>query len=197
MASCRRRRPAALAVLAAVLPGCVSGHLLDAARRRERPIAVTAAAVDGDRLVIRYTAEVQNDAGDRLGSADGAAAIPLATLRATQSPAADAVSPSWLSLSGAVGGGVPVTIERAGHGGAGATCAGPVLEVIAKDGRDTALVWRDPPGAPPYAPVPLAALTRSRTAPWAWPLMPPMLAVDAVLTPVLVILAPSVMVLGE
>ena len=196
MASCRRPRLAALALLSAVLPGCVSGHLLDAARRRERPIAVTAAAVDGDRLVIRYTAEVQNDAGDRLGTADGAAAIPLATLRAAQSPAADAVSPSWLSPSGSVGG-VPVTIERAGHGGAGATCAGPVLEVIAKDGRDTALVWRDPPGAPPYAPVPLAALTRSRTAPWAWPLMPPMLAVDAVLTPVLVVLAPSVMFLGE
>ena len=196
MASSRRRRPAALALLAAVLPGCVSGHLLDAARRRERPIAVTGAAVDGDRLVVRYTAEVQNDAGDRLGTADGAAAIPLATLRAAQSPAADAVSPSWLSPSRS-GIGVPVTIERAGHGGAGATCAGPVLEVIAKDGRDTALVWRDPPGAPPYAPVPLAALTRSRTAPWAWPLMPPMLAVDAVLTPVLVVLAPSVMFLGE
>ena len=195
MASCRRPRPAALALLAAVLPGCVSGHLLDAARRRERPIAVTGAAVDGDRLVVRYTAEVQNDAGDRLGTTDGAAAIPLATLRAAQSPAADAVSPSWLSPSRS-GIGTPVTIERDGHGGA-ATCAGPVLEVIAKDGRDTALVWRDPPGAPPYAPVPLAALTRSRTAPWAWPLMPPMLAVDAVLTPVLVILAPSVMVLGE
>ena len=196
MTSCRRPWPAALALLAAVLPGCVSGHLLDAARRRERPIAVTGAAVDGDRLVVRYTAEVQNDAGDRLGTADGAAAIPLATLRAAQSPAADAVSPSWLSPSRS-GIGVPVTIERDDHGGAGATCAGPVLEVIAKDGRDTALVWRDPPGAPPYAPVPLAALTRSRTAPWAWPLMPPMLAVDAVLTPVLVVLAPSVMFLGE
>jgi hypothetical protein len=195
MASCRRR-PVALALLATVLPGCVSGHLLDAARRRERPVAVTAAAVDGDRLVVRYTAEVQNDAGDRLGTVDGAAAIPLATLRVAESPAADAVSPSWLSASRSSVG-VPVTIERAGHGGAGATCAGPVLEVVTKDGRDAALVWRDLPGAPPYAPVPLAALTRSRTAPWAWPLMPPMLAVDAVLTPVLVILAPSVMVLGE
>jgi len=196
MASSRRRRPAALALLAALLPGCVSGHLLDAARRRERPVAVTAAAVDGDRLVVRYTAEVQNDAGDRLGTADGAAAIPLATLRAATSPPADAVSPSWLSPSRS-GSGVPVTIERAGRDGGGPTCGGPVLEVVAKDGRDTALVWRDAPGAPPHAPVPLAALTRSRTAPWAWPLMPPMLAVDAVLTPVLIVLAPSVMVLGE
>src|SRR5262249_56016733 len=124
--------------------GCVGGHPRAAARGGERPIAATAAAVEGDRLVIRYPAEVQNDAGDRLGTADGAAAIPLATLRATQSPAADAVSPSWLSPSGSISG-VPVTIERTGHGGNEATCAGPVLEVIAKDGRDTALVWRDPP----------------------------------------------------
>jgi hypothetical protein len=36
-----------------------------------------------------------------------------------------------------------------------------------------------------------------RTAPWAWPLMPAMLAVDAVLTPVLVFFAPAVMVIGE
>ena len=196
MASCRSHRPAALALLAAVLPGCVSGHLLDAARRRERPVAVTAAAVDGDRLVVRYTAEVQNDAGERLGTTEGAAAVPLATLRAAESPAADAVSPVWLSPSRA-GSGVPIAIERVDRSGGAATCAGPVLEVVAKDGRDTALVWRDAPGAPPHAPVPLAAFTRSRTAPWAWPLMPPMLAVDAVLTPVLVILAPSVMVLGE
>src|SRR5262249_57031424 len=110
-------RRGALALRAAVLPVGVSGHLLAAARRRERPIAVTAAAVDGDRLVVRYTAEVQNDAGDRLGTTDGAAAIPLATLRAAQSPAADAVSPSWLSPSRS-GIGTPVTLERDGHGGA-------------------------------------------------------------------------------
>src|SRR5262249_57211861 len=98
-------------------PGGARGPPRAAARRRERPIAVTAAAVDGDRLVVRYTAEVQNDAGDRIGTADGAAAIPLATLRAAQSPAADAVSPSWLSPSRS-GIGTPVTLERDGHGGA-------------------------------------------------------------------------------
>src|SRR5262249_20631671 len=138
MASCRRRRPAALALLAAVLPGCVTGHLLDAARRRERPVAVTAAAIGRGRLVVGSTVEGPNDAGERLGTANGVAAIPLATLRAAESPPADAVSPSWLSPSRS-GSGVPVTIERAGRGGGEATCAGPVLEVVAKDGRDTAL----------------------------------------------------------
>src|SRR5215468_1941103 len=196
MASCRKRQPAALALLAAVLPGCVTGHLLDAARRRERPVAVTAAAIDGDRLVVRYTAEVQADDGERLGTADGVAAIPLATLRMAASPPADAVSPSWRSPS-RPGDGVPVTIARAGRGGGEAICAEPTLEILETDGHDTALVWHDGPGAPPNAPVPLAALTRSHTAPWAWPLMPPMLAVDAVLTPVLVFLAPAVMVIGE
>lgn len=193
--SCRRR-PLALALLAAVLPGCVTGHLMDAARRRERPIRVTAAAVDGERLVVRYTAEVRDDDGDPLGTTDGAAAIPLTTMRSAESPLADRVSPSWPSPWRAVGG-VPIAVERAPGAGSGPTCAGPLLEVVEKDGHDTALVWRDAPGAPPNAPVPLAALTRTRTAPWAWPLMLPLLAVDAVLTPVLVVFAPAVMAIGE
>lgn len=179
-------------LLAALLPGCVSGHLLDAARRRERPVRITSAAIDGDRLVVRYSAEVRSDDGDPLGTTDDAAAIPLATMRTAESPRADRVSPSWWVPTG----GVPVTIERAGSDGA-ATCAGPKLRVLEKDGRDTALVWEEAPPAPPNAPIPLAALTRIRTAPWAWPLMPPMLAVDAVLTPVLVFFAPAVMMIGE
>jgi hypothetical protein len=186
----------ALVLLAAVLPGCVTGHLMDAARRRERPIRVTAAAVDGERLVVRYTAEVRDDEGEPLGTADDAAAIPLATMRSTESPLADRVSPSWRSPWRAVGG-VPIAVERAPGAGSGPTCAGPLLEVVEKDGHDTALVWRDGPGGPPHAPVPLAALTRTRTALWAWPLMPPLLAVDTVLTPVLVFFAPAVMVIGE
>ena len=185
---CSCRRPAALVLLGTLLPGCVSGHLLDAARRRERPVRVTSAALDGDRLVVRYRAEVRDDEGEPLGTTDDAAAIPLATLRTAESPAADRVSPSWCVPPG----GIPITIERAGSDG-----TGPKLRVLEKDGRDTALVWEEAPPASPNAPVPLTALTRIRTAPWVWPLMAPMLAVDAVLTPVLVFFAPAVMVIGE
>src|SRR5262245_46827364 len=81
MGCCRRRRAVALAVLVATLPGCVTGHLFDAARRRERPLAITAARLDGDRLLVRYTAQITDDAGEKLGTTEAAAAIPLAALR--------------------------------------------------------------------------------------------------------------------
>ena len=195
MACCRDRRLGALALLAAVLPGCVTGHLLDAARRRERPLAIDGAALDGDRLVVRYTAEVTNDAGTRLGTTPAVAALPLATLRAPVTPRADAVRPVWRA-PGRSAGGRPVAVVRGGIPEAWKGAC-PAVEVVREDGRDTALVWRDDPASPPWAPVPTAALTRLRTAPWAWTLVPATLAVDAVAVPVLLFFAPAMMVLGE
>jgi hypothetical protein len=45
--------------------------------------------------------------------------------------------------------------------------------------------------------VPTAAFTGIETAPWVWPLLPGGLAIDPVITPILVIFAPAVMVVGE
>ncbi len=75
--------------------------------------------------------------------------------------------------------------------------AGPVLEVVRADGRDTALVWHDGGAVPPWAPVPAAAFTRLRVAPWVWPLMPAALVVDAAIGPILLFFAPAIMVVGE
>src|SRR5215470_14260708 len=97
MACCRERRWLALGLaLATGSSGCLSGHLLDAGRRRERPMAIRAASLDGDRLLVRYTTEVTDDAGTPLGAAEGAAALPLAALRTTVAPAADALHPVWI-----------------------------------------------------------------------------------------------------
>ncbi len=63
---CTRRRASAVVLLLA-LPGCVMGHVVDAGRRRETPVAVTAAGVDDDRLLIRYVATVTDDGGAPLG----------------------------------------------------------------------------------------------------------------------------------
>lgn len=194
MGRCRKRAGAALALLATVLPGCVTGHLLDAARRRERPLAITAAALDGERLLVRYTADVTGDTGTPHGTVDGAAGLPLATLRTRTTPAADAVTPVWVTPA-RVARGQAVPLVRGAPGASGA-CTGPALEVVHADGRDTALVWHDG-GGPPWAPVPAAALTRLRTAAWAWPLVPATLAADAVVVPVLLIFAPAVLVVGE
>jgi hypothetical protein len=193
MGCCRDRRLGALAMLAVALPGCVTGHLLDAARRRERPLTITGATLDGDRVVVQYTAEITDDAGTRVGMTPAAAAIPLRVLRAPVSPRADELVPGSGTVNAV---GTPVHVVR-GAPADGPLCAGPLLEVVSEDGRDSALVWHDGPTGPPGAPVPTAGLTRMRTAPWAWALAPAGLAVDAVLVPVLVFFAPAVMVLGE
>jgi hypothetical protein len=188
------RRAACVALLASVLSGCVSGHLLDAARRRERPLAVTGATLDRDRVVLRYTAEITDDAGAVLETTTATAALPLTALRAAASPAADAVAPVWdVETRG--------TPNGLGHGAppapAGAAPPGPTLVVLREDGRDSALVWHDVPGTAAFAPVPAATLTRLHTAPWAWPLLPATLAFDAATVPVLVLFAPAMMALGE
>jgi hypothetical protein len=185
----------ALALLAIGLPGCVTGHLLDAARRREHPVAITAAGLEGDRLLVRYTAEVTDDTGDGVGTTEAAAALPLSQLRTPASPAADALAPDWIAPA-RVARGEPVVVAR-GTASRGDACAGRTLEVIEKDGRDVALVWRDGGATPPWAPVPIAALTRQRTAPWVWPLMPPAVAVDGVVGPILLFFVPAVMVVSE
>jgi len=195
MACCRERRWLALGLaLATGSSGCLSGHLLDAARRRERPVAIRAASVDGDRLLVRYTTEVTDDTGARLGAAEGAAALPLTALRTTVAPAADAVQPVWISPAQvtrgqSIGLRDGATDERAG------CAAPPELEVVRRDGRDVAIAWRD--DGITWAPVPTAGLTRIRTAPWAWPLVPVTLAADAVAVPVLLFFAPAVLVVGE
>jgi len=178
-----------------MLPGCVTGHLLDAARRRERPIAITAAGLDGDRLLVRYTAEITNDTGRRVGTTESAAAIPLSALRVPAPPAADAVSRAWIAPT-EVARGQPVIVAR-GAASTTDTCAAASLEVLPGDGRDVALVWRDEGTISPWAPVSTAALTRLRIAPWVWPLLPASVAADVVSGPLLLFLAPTVMVLGE
>ena len=195
MGCCRRRRAVPLAVLVAMLPGCVTGHLLDAARRRERPIAITAAGLDGDRLLVRYAAEITNDTGRRVGTTESAAAIPLSALRVPAPPAADAVSHAWIAPT-EVARGQPVIVAR-GVASTTDTCAAASLEVVPGDGRDVALVWRDEGTISPWAPVSTAALTRLRIAPWVWPLLPASVAADVVSGPLLLFLAPTVMVLGE
>jgi hypothetical protein len=182
-------------VLVAVLPGCMTGHLLDAARRRERPVVVTGAGLDGDRLLVRYTAEVSDDAGRVLGTTESAAAVPLVALRAPVSPDADAVAVTPIAPA-RVAQAQLVRLARGTNGGAD-VCAGPSLDVTEADGRDVGLIWRDASGEAAGAPLPTAALTQVRIAPWVWPLVPATLAVDAVGTPLLLFFAPAVMVIGE
>lgn len=189
MARCRRGRWPALGLLATMLPGCVTGHLFAAARRRERPVTIMAAGVEPGHLVVAYTAEVTDDDGALLGTVARAAAVPWAAVTAPVSPAADAVTVTWVEPTRVATDDV-VAVDRTGHS------QGPAVYVATRDGVDDTLVWHDGAGSA-HAPLPLNALTRQRTEPWVWPLVPVALLGDAVIMPVLVLLWPSTLVTGD
>jgi hypothetical protein len=122
----RWRRTAGAVVLALALPGCVTGHLFAAGRRREYAREIDAPIPDGAGTLVRYTAEVTADDGSSRG-----------------------------------------TVVRTIH---------------------------LPPGAPPPAP---RDLTRTRTEPWVYPLVPLTLACDVILVPTLVLMSPAILVVGD
>ena len=186
------RRLAALALLAFGAQACFTGHLLDAARRREQPIAYHDAYLDGDRLLLGYTALVTDDTGRPLARTERRAAIALADLRRGNVPV-DAFPAERLGDDAPLGG-RPVALH------VGPICAAappPLLEIEeGPDGRHVRFVLHETWKAE-YAPFFSAALTRTRTAPWAYPLLPLGLAVDAVTNPVLLFFAPAVIVVGD
>lgn len=100
--SCRRRPGAATRAIGLLLAAgcsqaCVSGHLIDHARRDERPVRIDAVASDGRQLHVEYLASVTNEWGDRVGSRRRAARVPLAPLTPPGSVAADAIPVRWVA----------------------------------------------------------------------------------------------------
>jgi hypothetical protein len=125
MTACCRRTVAAL-VLALAASGCVTGHVLQAGRRREYAREIHSVTHDGGDTVVAYTADVVDDDGVPCGTVER-----TVRLRATQET--------------------------------------PTLR----------------------------ALTRVRTEPWAYALVPVALAADAVVTPTLILMSPAVLVFGD
>jgi hypothetical protein len=176
-------RVVALALVALALAGCVTGHLFDRARRREYLGSVREAWIDGDRLVIGFEATVTDDDGHELGRVPRWAAVPLRDLAATTVPPVE-------QLSARPRGGRPVTVWD----GVGVAPAPPFLRVV--DG-ETAAPLRLVVETPDSRTIAGEALTVVRTAPWAYPLMPLTLVVDALVTLPLAVMAPAVLVFGD
>lgn len=188
MSSTMGRSTSALAALALGASGCVTGHLLDAARLREHPIEVQAAAVGEDRLWLAYTAVVTDPVGAERERRERCSAVSLETLRRDEAPV-ETVRVVPLADDAPLGG-RPVPIV------AGAEGAEESLSVVEPDdGAPLLLVLRD--GGRTYAPLYGNALARSWIAPWVYPLLPLGLAVDAVGVPVLVLFAPLVIAIGD
>ena len=119
-------RVVAAVALALTVSGCVTGHVLQAGRRREYAREVVRVTQEGGDTVVAYTADVVTDDG-----------VPCGVVERT------------VRLSG---------IQEA---------------------------------------PPLRLLTRTRTEPWAYALVPVALAADAVVTPTLILMSPAILVVGD
>jgi len=174
-------------LVAVAAQGCVTGHMLDYAREIERPVAYREAALDGDRLLLAYDTVVINERGHRLARRERRAAVALADLE-RDLPVDDfpvVRLPDDAPLSGQ---------RVALDGRLGAT---PALEIeTAPDGRQTSFVLHDANDGRRRT-FQSAALSQQRVAPWVYPLLPLGVAIDAVSNPVLILLAPAVMVTGD
>jgi hypothetical protein len=173
-------------LLALAAQGCVTGHLFDAARRIERPLAYEEAALDGDRVLLRYTALVMNDDGDPVGRRERRVAVALADLRRAGVPV-DAFAVEHLPDGGPLGG-TAVPLHPNG--------SAPWADVERTNGRDVRLRLHESRDGGPKV-LESAALTRRRTEPWVYPLVPVALAIDLVTNPVLLFFAPAVIVVGD
>jgi hypothetical protein len=186
----RRRAWAALAFLMLASEGCVTGHLFDAALRREQPLAYHDALVDGDRLTVGYTTLVTNDAGRIVGRKERRAAISLTALRRNDLPV-EAFPVEHLADDAPLTGrrlAIGAEDREGGAPGYLGTEAGP-------NGREVRFVLHDSVGGP-YAPFYSTALTQTSTAPWVYPLLPLGVAVDLATFPILVVFFPVMLLIG-
>jgi hypothetical protein len=194
MASSTRRGVLVVAIAALATSGCMTGHLLDAGRRREEVVTYREAFVAGDRLVVGYRARVSDDDGDPLGERERWAAVALAVLRGPSMPPVEACPVEWLDrppADGRVAALVPPDPAAPAPAGAGVR-----LEVERRDGRDTSVVLHDETGTA-YARFYSGALTRIHTAAWAYPLLPLAVVADVVTNPPLLLISPAVIAVGE
>ena len=184
-------RVAALGLVALLTQGCVTGHFFDAARRREQPLTIEEAILQQDRLVLDYGALVTDDLGRPLGREERRVAIALADLRRGDLPP-DAWPLERLASDETVPG-----RRLALASGAEPSPPAPFLRVEARpDGRPLRLVLHETAGAAD-PPLPANALTRSRTEPWVYAVLPLSLPLDAVVDSVGFVFLPVWLVVGD
>jgi len=182
---------ATLVLLLLGVEGCVTGHLFDAALRREQPLAYHDALLDQDRLALAYTALVADDAGKLLGRRERRVAISLAALR-RHDLAVEAFPVEHLADDAPLTGRrLALEPEDKGDG------ASAYLEIERDpDGREVRFVLHDLASGP-YAPFYSTALTRTSTEPWVYPLLPLGAAVDLATFPILLVFFPVMMPIGD
>jgi hypothetical protein len=189
------RTLAVLALCALAGAGCVTGHAWQAARRWERVDGYREARVIGDRLLVHYTATVTTDEDQQVGERDRWVEISLAELRAA--PPVERFRVRRLHgapLEAGVGEAVAVCDAAGDVETAPCAVGRPSLCPLGDDGT-AGFVLTDDAGR--YPAFHSAALTSATTAPWVYPVLPFTVAVDAVMVPGLLALAPVWIFLGD
>lgn len=174
-------RAAALLVLAGV-PGCVTGHLVDAGLRYEKLARYESVCVAGDRLIVRYTARLETARGEVVSERDRAASVSLSEVGSVPPPPVDTVAVEWLEEHGECEE-IPLVSD-------GATALGVrVVEAhrVDRSGEPFALVVSGDRSEPVtlYS----GTFTRSRTALWIVPVLPFAAAADVIVTVPLALMA--------
>lgn len=186
---CSSRRLGAAALLWLALPGCWTGRLFEAGRVRESVLEYRSAALEGDRLRVEYTAELDGLFSSR--REPRAALLPLAALRAQPPLPVDAFP-----------------VERVTPGSPASASPAPATRVPQPSRDDPELLRLEPgppsgfrlcraAGGPCSARFYSAALYRDRTAWWVYPLLPLSVALDAALFPLQVVSVGPFFVLGD
>jgi hypothetical protein len=188
MAPCTR-----LLLLVVLVQGCAAGHLLDAARRRERVLTYDAAALDGERLRLRYQALASDDTDVSLGRREREVAIARSRLVAEPWSVVGSSCRARAVAAGSRPAGQPVAIVHSPQ----PVTSRPSLLVRRVDGRDVAFTLVDGAGPQPGAEFDSGRLTCASIAPWFYALLPFALVADAVVDPVLLFLAPAVLLIGD
>lgn len=182
MACSSRRVLAAALVGLAALPGCFSGHLYEAARRREFVVRYDRAFVADGRLRVDYRVDVRDPSGTSLRRARRSASLALTDLGALPEIPVDEIAVD-VSRRVPAPAGEPVALARS----AAETRAAPtplVLLIRQEDDGDAgfALLRREPEER--LGGLRSGALVRDREAPWVYPLLPLSAALDVAVTPV-------------
>lgn len=180
----------AVVLCTALASGCISGHAWQAARRWERVESYREARVVDGRLLVHYDATVTTDEDLPVGERSRWAEISLAELRAA--PPVERFEVRW--IDGPPKDGAQVAVCSAPAAESACTLARPSLCVLGERG-EAGFVLTDDAGV--YPPFHSGALIRSTAAPWVYPVLPFAFAVDSVMVPGLLLLAPVWIVLGD
>jgi hypothetical protein len=195
-------RAALLALLMLGLPGCWTGHLIEAGRVQESVVMYRSASLGGETLRVDYTAERFDARRNRKGAAERSVLVTLEDLNAEPEYAVDAFPFQRIAPDERSADAMPLTVIDAGTRTplASSRPAGrrsPIVEVDSAGGRHTGfrLCSEEDASCPTH--FRSGVLTDYQLSWWVYPLAPFALCVDAALFPLQALTLPPLLLLSD